>query len=158
MSDIREMGFVRFTHSWKKKWGALLAKQLFPRAHPHGSHLRSWFSAVAHNWKPGKCPWKRQVPFSSRFACASHTDGIALQFFLSEWGVALALKECVALMYCMSRASTGHILALRVGRWGEKAKNNSLLRDCSIHLISALLMHEENIMLTLEKEKYCLVE
>ncbi|XP_013910701.1 PREDICTED: nuclear receptor-interacting protein 3 isoform X2 [Thamnophis sirtalis] len=30
------------------------------KAHPHGSHLRSWFSAVAHNWKPGKCPWKRQ--------------------------------------------------------------------------------------------------
>ncbi|XP_061466349.1 nuclear receptor-interacting protein 3 isoform X1 [Rhineura floridana] len=28
------------------------------KAHPHGSHLRSWFSAVAHSWKPGKCPWK----------------------------------------------------------------------------------------------------
>ncbi|XP_028587635.1 nuclear receptor-interacting protein 3 isoform X1 [Podarcis muralis] len=28
------------------------------KAHPHGSHLRSWFRAVGHSWKPGKCPWK----------------------------------------------------------------------------------------------------
>ncbi|XP_053247589.1 nuclear receptor-interacting protein 3 isoform X1 [Podarcis raffonei] len=47
------------------------------KAHPHGSHLRSWFRAVGHSWKPGKCPWKRQVPFSSRISCAGHTGGTA---------------------------------------------------------------------------------
>ncbi|XP_054825964.1 nuclear receptor-interacting protein 3 [Eublepharis macularius] len=54
-SDREEISFVGNVSSHEEK------------AHPHGSHLRSWFSSVAHSWKPGKCPWKRQrVPSSGK--------------------------------------------------------------------------------------------
>lgn len=109
--------FIAFRqeNSWNNLWGALVAKQLFPRAHPHGNHLRSWFSSVANSWKPGKCPWKRQVPlFPSEdtlfwpgklhnlpwsYNCSCQQSG---QAGVQSGLQGLALLECAGWIYCLS--------------------------------------------------------